>query len=70
MVGPVRSNASVISQTHTSPPLRAAISDSTRSRTGSPSTLNTLAMSAAPSELNASLTMGEQQAGATGDSRP
>jgi hypothetical protein len=32
--------------------------------------LNTLAMSAAPSGLNASLTIGEQQADTTGNSRP
>ena len=65
MVGWVRSNAAVRSQTHTSPPWCAPISDTSRSRTGSPRALNTWASPAAAVSLSGSPTSGAEHASTT-----
>jgi hypothetical protein len=59
-VGPVSANTSVRSQTQASPPSCEAISESSRSRTGSPIALNTRARSTARSTDRGSRTRGEQ----------
>ncbi len=74
MVGWDTSNGPVRSQTQASPPSWEAISESSRSRTGSDRALNIFARSAAASSPSGSRTIGEQHATAsswpsTGSSR-
>ena len=61
MVGALTSKVSVSSQTQASPPSWQAISETNRSRTGSPSALNIGARSAASGRASGSRVSGAQQ---------